>query len=78
MAERGSRRESSPQETEESDRRRTEAVHLLRAILREVTISAEGKGATVTAPQEAALELYALLRQRIELVSPIVTLVVQE
>lgn len=78
MAERGSRRENSPPENEDSERSRREAVHLLKSILREVTISAEGKGVTVTLPQMKALELYALLRQRIELVTPTMMLIVRD
>jgi hypothetical protein len=60
------------QEHKDTERARREVVHLLRSILEEVTISAQGRPRELSAQALAAIELFDLLGARIELVPGVI------
>jgi hypothetical protein len=61
-------------ENEETDRARLEVVHLLRSILEEVTIQAQGRPRPLSRQAQAAIQLFEQLGKRIELVPVACTL----
>lgn len=55
-------------ENDDTDRARREVVHLLRSILEEVSIQAQGRPRPLSPQAQAAIRLYVQLGKRIELV----------